>query len=77
VLTFRWGITDGTTLQCFADADWASDINDWKSTFGYVFVLVGDAISWSSKKQGSIALSSTEAEYIAAAHAAKEAIWLR
>jgi len=77
VLTFRWGITGGTTLQGFADTDWASDINDWKSTSGYVFILTGGAISWSSKKQGSIALSSTEAEYIAATHTAKEAIWLR
>jgi len=40
-------------------------------------MLGGGAISWSSKKQSSAALSSTEAEYIAGAHAAKEAIWLR
>jgi hypothetical protein len=61
----------------YADADWASDINDRKSTSGYVFTLGGGAISWSSKKQTTVALSSTEAEYIAGAHAAKEAIWLR
>jgi hypothetical protein len=40
-------------------------------------MLGGAAVSWGSKKQTSVALSSTEAEYIAAAHAAKEAIWLR
>jgi len=40
-------------------------------------MLAGGTISWSSKKQGFIALSSTEAEYIAAAHAAKEIVWLR
>ena len=61
----------------FVDADWAANINDRRSISGYVFMLSDGAISWSSKKQGSTALSSTEAEYIAAAHAAKEAIWLR
>jgi hypothetical protein len=44
---------------------------------GFVFMLGGAAVSWSSKKQTSVALSSTEAEYIAAAHATKEVIWLR
>jgi hypothetical protein len=58
------------------DADWGSDVNDRKSTSGYAFTLAGGAISWSSKKQSAVALSSTEAEYIAGAHAAKEAIWL-
>jgi len=44
---------------------------------GYTFKLAGAAVSWSSKKQTSVTLSSTEAEYISGAHAAKEAIWLR
>jgi hypothetical protein len=61
----------------YANADWASDINDRKLTSGYTFKLAGAAVSWSSKKQTSIALSSTEAEYISGAHATKEAIWLR
>jgi hypothetical protein len=76
-LTFRQGGSSSLTLQGFANADWASNINDRKSTSGYVFMLAGGAISWSSKKQGCVALSSTEAKYVAAAHAAKEAIWLR
>ena len=59
------------------DANWASNINDWKSISGYVFTLARGAISWSSKKQGSVALSSTKAKYIATAHATKEAIWHR
>jgi hypothetical protein len=59
------------------DADWASDVNDRKSTSGFVFLLAGGAISWSLKKQASVALSSTKAGYITAAHTTKEAIWLR
>jgi transposase InsO family protein len=76
-LVFQRGTPRGTELLGYVDADWASDVNDRKSTSGFVFMLGGAAISWGSKKQTSVALSSTEAEYIAAAHAAKEAIWLR
>jgi hypothetical protein len=65
------------TLLGYSNSDWASDVNDRKSTSGYVFTLGGGAISWSSKKQPTVALSSTEAEYITSAHAAKEATWLR
>jgi hypothetical protein len=65
------------TLHGYVNADWASDVNDQKSTSGFVFMLAGGAISWSSKKQGAVALSSTEFKYIAGAHAAKEATWLR
>ena len=75
-LVFQRGIAKGKTLHGFIDTDWATDINDWKLTSGYVFLLVGAAISWSSKKQSAVTLSSTEAEYIAAAHAAKELVWL-
>ena len=76
-LVFGQGTSDGSTLFGYADANWASDINDRKSMSSYVFKMAGAAVSWSSKKQTSVALSSTEAEYIAGAHAAKEAIWLR
>ena len=44
---------------------------------GYIFTLGGSTISWSSKKQPTVALSSTEAKYIAGAYATKEAVWLR
>ena len=64
------------SLLGYVDADWASTVADQKSISGYVFTLAGAAISWSSKKQDCIALSSTEAEYIAGTHASKHAIWL-
>jgi hypothetical protein len=65
------------TLLSYADADWASDVNNCKSTSSYIFALGGGTISWNSKKQPTVALSSTEAKYITGAHAAKEAVWLR
>jgi hypothetical protein len=76
-LVFQQGTPEGLSLTGFMDADWANELSDRSSTSGYTYKLAGGAISWSSKKQSSIALSSTEAEYIAGAHAAKEAIWLR
>lgn len=64
-------------LAGFTDSDWAGSIDDRKSTSGYVFCIGSKIISWSSKKQKTIALSSAEAEYIAATDAACEAVWLR
>jgi Reverse transcriptase (RNA-dependent DNA polymerase) len=66
-----------TDIIGYSDADWASNPNDRKSISGFAFLLGGGAISWSSKKQTSVALSSTEAEYMAASHAARHAIWLK
>ena len=48
-----------------------------KSTTGYVFFVGDGSISWNCKRQPIVALSTTEAEYMAASHSAKEAIWLR
>jgi hypothetical protein len=76
-LVFQRGSSDGTALVGYADADWANDVNDRKSTSGYVFMLGGGAISWSSEKQTTVALSNNEAEYIAGTHAARELVWLR
>jgi transposase InsO family protein len=65
------------TLAGYCDADWGEDRNDRRSVTGYVFLLAGGAISWQSKKQKTVALSSTEAEYMAAAQSTKEALWWR
>ena len=59
------------------DADWAGDKIDRNSTSGYVFMLGDSSIAWSSRKQATVAMSSTEAEYVAASHACKELLWLR
>eukprot|EP00253_Pinus_taeda_P011311 PITA_11311 len=57
--------------------DWAGDLDQRISTSGYVFNLFGGAVSWMSKKQSVVPLSTTEAEYMAATHASKEAVWLQ
>lgn len=60
----------------YSDADYASDPSDRKSVTGYLFFLNGPVI-WASKKQSSVALSTTESEYVAMSEATKEGIWLR
>ena len=63
-------------VEGFCDADWASQKHRY-SISGFSFHFSVGAISWSSKKQGVMSLSSTEAEYVTQTHAAKEGIWLR
>lgn len=64
-------------IQAYSDADYAGDVETRKSTSGGVFKLGGSTISWFSQKQRTVALSTTESEFIAAAEAIKELIWLR
>jgi len=73
-LMYRCGVSGGDSILRYMDADWGSNVNDHKSTSGYIFTLSGGAISWSSKKQSTVALSSTKAKYIASTHAAKEVV---
>ena len=63
-------------LTSYSDSDWAGDPNSWRSVSGYAFIFCGAVISWLAKKQPTIALSSTEAEYMAMSHAGKEAVYL-
>ena len=78
--TKNYGIefTSGNQLviEGFCDADWAGDIDDRKSTSGYVFKIAGGSISWGSKKQTSVALSTCEAEYISLSLGIQEGIWI-
>ena len=71
------GLEANTTLIGFSDADWAGDLDTRKSTSGYVFQIGGATVSWCSRKQSTVAKSSTEAEYVALSSATQEAIWLR
>ena len=64
------------SLFGWTDSDWAGDVDSRRSTTGYCFTLGLGAISWSSKKQPTIALSSMEPEYRAACSGTCEAIWL-
>eukprot|EP00253_Pinus_taeda_P001803 PITA_01803 len=64
-------------LSGYTDSDWAGSIDDRKSTAGYVFSLGSGAVTWTSKKQQVVALSSIEAEYRGAVKTACEAVWLR
>jgi hypothetical protein len=63
-------------LRAYADADWAGDPTDRRSTTGYCFLLGSSLISWRSKKQSVVARSSTEAEYSTLADATSELLWL-
>jgi hypothetical protein len=65
------------TLEGFVDADYAGDLDMRASTTGFVFKVYGGAVVWGSKKQNATANSTVEAEFRAASHAVKEAIWLK
>jgi hypothetical protein len=64
-------------IHGFVDANCVGDLDRRRSRSGYVFNLFGGAISWMSKRQAIVALSTTEAEYMETTHAIKEAIWLQ
>lgn len=73
-LTYRGKFSN---LQGYTDADWAGDLDTRRSTSGYIFNVGSGAISWSSKRQPTVALSSCEAEYMGQTQATKEAVWLK
>lgn len=79
--TFDYGIMykkgSSEELMAYTDSDYAGDTEDRKSTSGYVFLLSSGAVSWLSKKQPIVTLSTTEAEFVAAAGCASQAVWIR
>jgi hypothetical protein len=68
---------DGVSLVGYTDSDWARCAADRKSTSRCCFSLGSGLVPWFNRKQKSVALSSAEAEYMAASQATCEAIWLR
>ncbi|CAL2237047.1 unnamed protein product [Prunus armeniaca] len=66
-----------STILGFTDSDHAGDLDDRKSTSSYVFMIGAGAVSWSSKKQQIVTLSTTEVEFVAATSCACQAIWLK
>lgn len=75
-LALRFNDEPGSLIG-YSDADWAGDLDDRHSTTGNLFLLAGGAVSWLSKKQPVVALSTCEAEYVALSLATQEAVWLR
>jgi hypothetical protein len=78
--TLDLGLTyspDGQWLHGYADSDWAKCVDTSRSVTGYVFKLAGAAISWRSRLQKTVALSTSEAEYYAMGDAAKDCVFLR
>ena len=67
---------NGPSISGYTDADGMSN-EDRHAISGYTFLINGGAVSWSSKRQSIVTLSTAEAKYVAATHAAKEAVWLR
>ena len=71
------GLEDDLVVNGYTDASFQSDKYDFRSQLGHVFCLNGGVASWKSSKQSTVADSTTEAEYIAASDAAKEAVWIK
>ncbi|KAK4391110.1 Retrovirus-related Pol polyprotein from transposon TNT 1-94 [Sesamum angolense] len=68
---------DGVSLVRYVDSNYSNDRDSRRSTTSYVFTLCGACISWKSQLQNIVALSTTEAEYVATTEAFKETIWLK
>jgi len=74
-LEFQTDDTNDAPPIAYVDSDWARDRIDRKSILGYMLLFDGGVISWGSKKQSSVSLSTVEAEFIAALTAVKEVLW--
>ena len=66
----------GSMLSGYCDVDYAGDLKTRRFTIGYVFMIGSSVVSWCSKRQPTVSLSTTEAEYSATAMAAQESVWL-
>ena len=64
-------------ITAYCDADYAGDIKDMKSTSGNIILMGNSPISWTSKKQNTVATSTAEAEYVSTTLCAKKILWIR
>lgn len=76
-ITFQRNVVGGLSMQVFADADYASKATDRRSVSGGIIMCGGSCVSWFSRTQKCVTLSTTEAEYVAMAEVLKEALFLR
>ena len=76
-LHISYGANDSVVLAGYTDSDWAGDVGDRKSIGGYMFTINGKPVTWSSKKQASVALLTCEAEYVALTEVIKEYLFLQ
>lgn len=76
-ITFQRGLSDGVQLELYVDADYAHEANDRRSVSGGVIMCAGACVSFYSRTQKSVTLSSTEAEYVAMATGFRETIFMR
>jgi hypothetical protein len=76
-ISYHKGTENGLKPHGFVDADYAGDLLDTgRSTGAYIFMMAGGPVSWSSKRQETVALSTTEAEYMATSRACQQAVWM-
>ena len=76
-LTYEKAKEEDDGLRGYADSDYAGDLDRKRSLIGYIFMLNGCTVNWKATLQSVVALSTTEAEYIAATEAVKKALWLK
>ncbi|CAJ2639360.1 unnamed protein product [Trifolium pratense] len=76
-LGLYYSVSDDYKLVGYSDSDWGGDVDDRKSTSGFVFYIGNTTFTWMSKKQSIVTLSTCEAEYVAATSCVCHAIWLR
>ena len=72
-----YGYSNSFVLVGYSDSDWAGDMDDRKSTIGFIFYMRDITFTWSSKKQSIVTLSTCEAEYVATTTCVCHSIWLR
>lgn len=73
----KLGCEGGKLLEAYSDSDWAGDPDTRKSTTGFVIFYAGGAVSWASRRQDCVSLSSMEAEYVALGETCQDVLWLR